>query len=118
MPNFSLRRYDTQARLGLWLSLLAAGGLVVMAAIIFRHFNPADRTVVYGPLRKILVLGSGMTTILLSVGGFGFGLNSAGQRRNDKPVLSWIAFFVGAAVCCLAVLLLFFFLKQGQQITH
>lgn len=118
MANFSLRRYDTQARFGLVLALLSAGSLVVLTFMVFRHFNTNDFTIIYGPFRKLVVLISGLVTILLAAGGFGFGLNSAGQRRNDKPVLSWIGFFVGAAVFCLAVILLFFFMKQGQQITR
>jgi hypothetical protein len=55
-------------------------------------------------------------TILLAVSGFGFGLNSAGQRRNDKPALSWISFFMGGTVLCLALVILFFFMRQGQPV--
>jgi hypothetical protein len=115
VPSFSLRRYDTQARVALVLSLLAVVTLAVMAVGIFRHFNFSTLTPVYGSTRKMAVLLAGMVTILLAAGGFGFGLNSAGQRRNEKATLSWLGFFIGAAVMCLAVILLFFFFKQGQQ---
>jgi hypothetical protein len=116
VPNFSLRRYDTQARVGLWLSLLAVLTLAVMIVGIFQHFSTATMTIYYGQTRKLGVLGLGMVTILLAGAGFGLGLNSAGQRRNDKAKLSWLGFFLGAAVMCLTVILLFFFLKQGQQL--
>jgi hypothetical protein len=120
VPNFSLRRYDTQARFGLILSLLAAVGLLALTALIlsadkgFRYFSFKDLTITFSPSRRMMILGTGLLTALLAVSGFGLGLNSAGQRRNDKPMLSWISFFVGAAVLCMAVVLLFFFMKQGQ----
>ena len=114
MANFSLRRYDTQARFGLLLSLLAALCMAVMAVGIFQHFNRSDWTPYYGQTRKLGVLASGMLSLLLAACGFGLGLNSAGQRRNDKPTLSWLGFFLGAGVLCLTVILLIFFLKQGQ----
>ncbi|HOB74578.1 MAG TPA: hypothetical protein PKG54_08625 [Phycisphaerae bacterium] len=122
MPNFSLRRYDTQARVGLILSLLAAVCLLTLAALVlnadkgFEQFSFKDLTVVYGPTRYKMVLASGLVTILLAVSGFGFGLNSAGQRRNDKPALSWISFFMGGTVLCLALVILFFFMRQGQPV--
>jgi hypothetical protein len=122
--HFSLRRYDTQARFGVVLCVLAIGGLLAMAAFIltadqgFKNFSFKDMTVTYGPLRKTLVYASGAVTLLLAVCGFGFGLSSAGQRRNDKPTLSWISFFVGGAVACLALVLLFFFMRQGQSVIH
>lgn len=120
--KFSLRRYDTQARFGLLLSILSVGGLLALAALVvsadkgFAYFNTADLTITYGPVRRLAVLATGGMTALLAVSGFGFGLNSAGQRRNDKPMLSWISFFVGGAVLCLALVLLFFFMRQGQPI--
>ena len=115
--DFNLRRYDTQARFGLLLSLLAAACMGVMIAGIW-HFSFGDWTPVYGPTRKVGVLASGLVAILLAAGGFGLGLNSAGQRRNDKPNLSWLSFFLGAAVLCLTAILLFFFLTQGQPSAH
>jgi hypothetical protein len=120
VPSFNLRRFDTQARVGLALSLLATACLLVTAALIltadagFKYFSFKDLTVTYGPYRYKLILLSGLVTVILGLSGFGFGLNSAGQRRNDKPGLSWISFFIGAAVMCLAIVMLFFFYKQGQ----
>ncbi|GMU23085.1 MAG: hypothetical protein AMXMBFR13_31680 [Phycisphaerae bacterium] len=122
MPNFSLRRYDTQARFGMIVSLLSAGTLLVLAGLIFsadkrfQYFDASELTVHYGPTRRIAVLAAGGLTALLAALGFGFGLNSAGQRRNDKPLLSWIGFFVGAGVLCLSLVLLYFFIKRGESV--
>jgi len=88
--------------------------LVVSADKGFQNFNTSDLTITYGPARRLAILATGGVTALLAVSGFGFGLNSAGQRRNDKPMLSWISFFVGGTVLCLALMLLFFFMRQGQ----
>jgi hypothetical protein len=55
-------------------------------------------------------------TMVLAASGFGFGLSSAGQRRNDKPQLSWTGFFIGAAILCLTVVLLFIFRVRGEFI--
>ncbi len=120
MPSFSLRRYDTQARFGVILSLLATICLLALAGMVFSadkgfsNFSFSDFTIVYGPTRQKVILAVGFITMLLAVSGFGFGLNSVGQRRNDKPALSWISFLVGGTVLCLALVLLFFFHRQGQ----
>ena len=47
--------------------------------------------------------------------GFVLGWNSAGQRRNDKPMRSWVGFFVGGGVVTLdVVLMLAFYLLRLQ----
>ncbi|GMV98471.1 MAG: hypothetical protein HRF43_01560 [Phycisphaerae bacterium] len=115
MAGFSLRRYDIQARFGLVVSLASAVTLLALGVLIFQNYK--DMVIYYGNTRRVVVWGVGLLTILLAVTGFGFGLNSVGQRRNDKPLLSWISFFVGAGVLCLSVVLLFFFYRQGELVT-
>lgn len=114
VPKFSLRRFDTQARVGLALAIMAACGLAVLVFGVFQHRD--GWTPYYGPTRRLAVLGLGMVTLLLAAGGFGLGFNSAGQRRNDKPRLSWLGFFLGATVMCLTLILLCYFILRGQQI--
>lgn len=120
--SFSLRRYDTQARVSVFVSLAACASLLAMTVFVFtidKGFRLIDKTqfvITFGPMRRLLILGTGACTILLAIIAFGLGLNSAGQRRNDKPTLSWIGFFLGAAVFCLAVILLFLFKTRGEPV--
>ena len=57
----------------------------------------------------------GRLALGLSVLGFGFGISSAGERRNQKNHLSWAGFFVGAFAICATLILLatFFFWKES-----
>ncbi len=115
MPKFSLRRYDTQAVVSMILSLVALGGLVILAALLTRNLNWADKVIVYGNQKyRLLILLIATVTGTLAAAGFGFGANSAGQRRNEKAGLSWVGFFIGAAVMCLTVLVVFFFRSRGE----
>lgn len=115
MARFSLRRFDHQARVGVVLSLASVLPLLAMGYLLAGQIDTSSWTFFYGPQRAMAYFGAGLAAMGLAAGGFGFGLNSAGQRRNDKPVLSWIAFFVGGAVFCLAVLLLMFFRLRGES---
>ena len=115
MAKFSLRRYDTQARASVIVSLASVASLLGMIALLSRNFFWSETTIVYGnPAYKLIIYGAAFVTMVLSAFGFGFGFNSAGQRRNDKPQLSWIGFFIGAAVLCLTVVLLFFFRSRSE----
>jgi hypothetical protein len=120
--KFSLRRYDTQAKVSVLVSALSCVTLLALTVFVFtidKGFRLIDKSqfvITYGPMRKLLVLGSGACTLLLAVIGFGLGLNSAGERRNDKPTLSWIGFFLGAGVLCLALILLFLFKTRGEPV--
>lgn len=116
MAKFSLRRYDTQARFSMVVSLLSVVPLLGMAWVILQQFDMSELLIYYGKNRKIAVYASTLVTLGLSVVGFGFGLNSAGQRRNDKPQLSWIGFFVGACVFCLAIILFALFRFRGESV--
>ena len=122
MGKFSLRRYDTQAKVSVLISAVSFVSLLALTVFVFtidKGFRLIDKSqfvITYGPTRKILVLASGACTLLLAVIGFGLGLNSAGQRRNDKPTLSWIGFFLGAGVLCLALVLLFLFKTRGEPV--
>src|SRR5687767_966414 len=122
--SFSLRRYDTQARVSVYVSLASVASLLAMTVFVFtidKGFRLIDKSqfvINYGPTRRMLVLGTGACTILLAIIAFGLGLNSAGQRRNDKPTLSWIGFFIGAGVLCLAAILLFLFKTRGEPVVY
>ena len=114
VAKFSLRRYDVQARFSMILSLVSVVTLVGMVAVIMRRLDTEAWLIHYGKPTQMALYGSALVTLALAVSGFGFGLNSVGQRRNDKPQLSWIGFFVGAGVLCLALILLAFFRFRGE----
>jgi len=117
VAKFSLRRYDTQARVSVIVSLASIASLMVLAYLLCRNLVWSERVIFYGnPTYKLIVYGAAFVTMLLAASGFGFGLNSAGQRRNDKPQLSWTGFFVGAAVLCLTVVLVFIFRSRSEFI--
>jgi hypothetical protein len=116
MAKFSLRRYDVQARFSAIVSLASVITLVGLALVLARRLDRSEWLVNYGPPTKMAVYLSTVVTLGLSIAGFGFGLNSAGQRRNDKPQLSWIGFFVGGGVLCLLLILFAFFRIRGESI--
>jgi hypothetical protein len=64
------------------------------------------------------ILLAAAITILLAATGFGFGLSSAGQRRNDKQQLSWIGFFIGAIVLAMTFVALFVFVQRGEMVVR
>ena len=116
MAKFSLSRHDTQAWVGAMVSLFSCVWLAALAALVFRHVDWGQWIITYGKGRYQAILVVAAVTILLAAIGFGMGWSSAGQRRNDKPTLSWVAFFVGAGVICLAIVLLYIISKRGESI--
>ena len=111
MAKFSLRRPDTQARVSLITSLASVVTLAGLIAVVIHETDFTERVVYYGWVANIAVLGATALTLMLSAVGFGLGLSSAGQRRNDKQKWSWIGFFVGAGVLCLTLIVFAFYLK-------
>ena len=118
MAKFSLRRHDVQAQVSMVLSLTAIPCVLVMAFFVLRPLDVNQRIIPYNAkgMRPIAVYVSALGALALSTAGFGLGLNSAGQRRNDKPGLSWLGFFVGAAGITLTVILLLLFKIWGEPI--
>lgn len=116
MPKLSLRRYDVQARISVILSGVSLFFVLVLAALILQHLVFKEKVIPYNPktLRMPLIYCTGLAALGLGIAGFGLGLNSAGQRRNDKPTQSWIGFFMGAGAITLALILLFLFKSWGD----
>ncbi len=116
MAKFSLSRPDAQARFSAILSLISCVCLAGLALLVFRHVDSKEWVITYGRTRGQLVMAAAGITILLAVIAFGMGWSSAGQRRNDKPALSWLGFFVSAGVICLAVVIFFLFRNRGEMV--
>lgn len=115
MAKFSLRRYDTQATVGMYCSLVALLCLAAQVFLIFQHLNPDEWIVFYGPTRRIAIFVATAATLGMAAIAAGLGFNSAGQRRNDKGQLSWIGFFIGALVFSLSIALFLFFHWRGES---
>ena len=115
MARWNLRRYDVQARVSVVLSLASVVCLAALAVAIATA-SWQDNRILYqsGTLRVPAVYVCGLLAIGFGAGGFGFGLNSAGQRRNDRTTQSWLGFFLGAASITFAVILLILFLLWGE----
>ena len=123
MPKLNLRRYDVQARVSVGLSAVSVVFVIAAIAAVFAPsggggYDWSTNTIVYrsGSLRWVALMGSAAVAVALSLTGLSFGANSAGQRRNDKQKLSWIGFFVGAAMLLLTILLLTLFLLRGDPV--
>lgn len=106
----SLRRYDVQARYGCALSIFSALPLLAGACLIWRNYDSLLGQIIYQSRLYTPVLAACLL-VSMAAGGLGcvFGFSSAGQRRNDKPVRSWVGFFVGGGVLTFDVILLIAF---------
>lgn len=115
VAKFSLRRYDTQATVGMYCALAALLCMVAQVILITQYLNTDDWIVLYGPTRRLLVLAATATTIGIAIIGAGLGFNSAGQRRNEKGRQSWIGFFASVLIMCLSFALFLFFWMRGES---
>jgi hypothetical protein len=107
----SLRRYDVQAGYAgvlAVLSLVPFAGAVMLA---LRNYERGLGQIVYGSGGSFLPLFLGCVALSLVPGALAFflGWNSAGQRRNEKPVWSWAGFFIGGTVLTFDLILLIAF---------
>ncbi len=115
MAGFSLRKYETQARVSV---AAALASIVPLGALAFFILQPLDSDlfIYYGAKRGIAIYGAGLLALSLAGAGFAFGLNSAGQRRNDVPRMSWLGFFLSALIITITLMLLLFFRSRGESV--
>jgi len=112
--KFSLRRYETQARVSMFVGIASCLCLLALAVLVFHNADWSEWVIYYArPWRRQIVFLAGAVTLLAAVTALGFGFNSAGQRRNTRPRESWLGFFLGAGVVCLALVLLFIFHQRA-----
>lgn len=118
MAKFSLRRYEDQAKISLIASLVSAAAFLALAALVIRAMRGdfGDLQPRYGTSVRLAAFGATAVSLFLSVIGFGLGINSVGQRRNERQTLSWIGFFVGAAVMVLTIGVFAFFYLRGDYV--
>lgn len=122
MAKFSLRNYETQARVSqllAWVSVIPLVGLigVILRAMLKNKITQEEVWVIYygGPTKMAVYLSAALTLVLAGAA-FGLGVNSAGQRRNDRQRASWIGFFVSAAVLLLTIVMIAVFMMRGEAV--
>jgi hypothetical protein len=107
-----LRRYDVRASYAFVLALLSVVPFLGAVGLALRNYHSDLGQIVYGA--KGLFLPVFFVCLLLSMApsalAFLLGWSSAGQRRNDKPMRSWIGFFVGGGVLTFDLILAIAFL--------
>jgi hypothetical protein len=109
MAKFSLRNYEVQARLGLGVAAIAALGALALLFLLFLrgNYHPDVGAIIfrqksmYGPMIYVLTAA----TLLCSAVAVALGANSAGQKRNSMPRLSWLAFFIGGGAMSVTLIL-------------
>ncbi|MCA9254114.1 MAG: hypothetical protein KDA33_00690 [Phycisphaerales bacterium] len=119
LPN--LRLHETQARFAALFGAIAILCLLALVYAVFRGFNREMMAIVFNPdgglgkFRKIgvfvgtaVTLGVGLTAGLL-------GFNSLGQKRNTKPIFSWVGVAFGALAVSIAPVLLYAWLTLNQS---
>lgn len=120
MARGSLRRYDVQAKVSLYVSCASAVFTLGLFALLFLkgNYNSDLGRIVYGRETLFGPIAFVITTIALLLGATGaaMGVNSAGQRRNEFSRRSWIAFFIGAGTISLTIILFAAFWLLGMKI--
>ena len=107
MARGSLRRFDVQAKIALYVSGVAVLGLLALIFMLLRNFQSEMKVVVYGSGSLFAPIVFLVTTVTLLLAGTGaaMGANSAGQRRNNLSKQSWTAFFVGCATVSATIII-------------
>ncbi len=118
--RIDLHNYETQATLSLLMAGMAGLAVAAAGAVVAYKFDWQDFILVYNRRGILLfVLGGALFVALAaSVTGFCVGFNSAGQRRNARSRLSWMGFFVNAALIAVTLMIafLFYFTRQPVDI--
>lgn len=112
MAFAGLRRFDVQANYALGLALGSVVPLLGAISLAIKNYNPDVGQIIYGSKGSFVIayFGCVLASALSAGVGFFFGLNSAGQRRNDKPARSWAGFFLGGSVLTADIILTLAFL--------
>ena len=113
----SLRRFDVQAKYAAILAGFSVVPFIGAAGLVWRNYRHEFGQIVYGAQGRFVLafLGCVLLSMLPGVLGFLLGWSSAGQRRNDKPLRSWLGFFLGGVVVTLnLILVIAFFMLRWQ----
>ena len=104
MVGANLRRYDVQATYAMALALFSLLPLSGASYLLIRNYRSELGAITYRSefflpaLLACLALAAVMSLFAIL-----FGYNSAGQRRNEKPLRSWMGFLIGSLSLTVAV---------------
>lgn len=106
-----LRRYDIQARYAAVLAVLSTLPSIGAVGLAMRNYEHELGQIVYGEGGAFVPALLACVVAGVAPGGLAFllGWSSVGQRRNDRPVQSWLGFFLGGAVITANVIVLIAF---------
>ena len=107
----SLRKFEVQAR---YAAVLALASLVPCMAALYlawRNFDLMLGRIKYGGGGRFVMGFAGCVILSLAPSALALilGLNSAGQKRNERSSRSWMGFFVGGGVLTINLILLIAF---------
>jgi len=107
----ALRKFEVQARAASVLALASLAPCLAALLLSWKRFDVTLGRIVYGGQGRFVLAFAGCVLASLALGfvAFVFGLNSAGQKRNDRSGQSWMGFFVGGAVLTINLVLLIAF---------
>jgi len=113
-----LSDYEKQAFLSVVMAGAAAAALLGQLALILRNFRASDFEILYSSKSISFPAILGCTALAAALGATGFylGFNSAGQNRNKKQGLSWMGFFLNAAVLTLTLAGFVFFWYAKEEV--
>lgn len=114
---WNVKHPNTQGLLSALCSCVSIALLPMLAFIVFQRFSLRERAIAYSSSSMrlpIILLVTGVAGLLALIG-FGLGIRSMGQVRNDHPGRSWLGFVLGAFGMVMAMLLFlaFYLLKEA-----
>ncbi len=112
-----LSSYEGQAKLSVIFGLVAGVAALALVFFVMQRFNFESMRVEYGAgsSRKFLIVGAAFISLAVAFMGAMAGYNSAGQRRNSTPKLSWMGFFLNSAVLLVALcMFVFWYLARDE----
>ena len=106
-----LRRFEVQASWALRLAVVSLAPFVAAVWLAMSRYDGQVGRIIYGAKGQFVLAFAVavLASLAPAVIGFILGLNSAGQRRNDRSSRSWMGFFLGGAILSADVVLLLAF---------
>lgn len=114
----NLRRVDVQAKVAFFAAILSIMVTLALAYFVLKGLHWETKIIPYSSKsnRMLGVLGTGGLSLVIGAIGFWFGLTSAGQRRNEQQVLSWLGFFLSAMTITASAVLLTTFMLWRERV--
>jgi hypothetical protein len=107
----SLRKFEVQARYAAVLALVSLAPCAAAFVLSWKRFDMTLGRIVYGGQGRFVMAFAGCVLLSLAPSAVALilGVNSAGQKRNERSSQSWLGFFIGGGVLTLNLILLIAF---------